>query len=264
MTEYPDQHRSRAAGWCRRTAAFSGVLLLVAWTGHHFGLLETPGYFWVLAVAALLAALALLMAAFAFSRIWAFGDLGGRDLVAGVSMALVVLAPYGVVAWLMLSYPPLRDISTDLDTPPALPTAGERTADMNMLPPLTPGEQRLQAESYPQITGRRYSAAFDETIAAVEAVLARQGWRVADPPADAADATDEVTIGAVANPLILDLPADVSIRIAVDGDTTLVDMRSASRYGRHDLGDNARRIAAFLAELDLQVAGQTTPASTAD
>lgn len=262
MTDYPEQHRSRTAGWCRRTATFSAVLFLVAWTGHHFGLLETPGYFWVLAVVALLAALSLLMAALAFSRIWAHGNGGGRDLVIGVPVALVVLAPYGIVASLMLSYPPLRDISTDLDAPPNLPTAGERTADMNALTPPTPGEQRLQAESYPQITGRRYSAAFDETIAAVEAVLARQGWRVADPPADSADAADEVTIGAVADPLVLDLPADVSVRIAVDGDTTLVDMRSASRYGRHDLGDNARRITAFLAELDLQIAGETSPAST--
>jgi uncharacterized protein (DUF1499 family) len=240
------------------------VLLLVAWSGHHFRLLETTGYFWVLAVVALLAALALLMAAFAFSRIWAFGDGGGRDFVAGCLMALIVLLPYGVVAWLMLSYPPLRDISTDLDAPPTLPTAVERTADMNMLAPPTPGEQRLQAESYPQITGRRYSAAFDETIAAVETVLAQQGWRIVDPPATAAGAGTEVTIGAVANPLVLDIPADVSIRIAVDGDTTLVDMRSASRYGRHDLGDNARRITAFLTELDLQVAGQTSPASTAE
>jgi uncharacterized protein (DUF1499 family) len=264
MTDYPEQHRSRAAGWCRRTAAFSAVLLLVAWIGHHFGLLETLGYFWVLAVVALLAAVSLLMAAFAFSRIWAFGNGGGRDLVVGVLVTLIVLTPYGVVAWLMLSYPPLRDISTDIDAPPALPTASQRTADMNALMPLTPGEQRLQAESYPQITGRRYSAAFDETIAAVEAVLARQGWRVMDPPADAAGASDEVSIGAVANPLVLDLPADVSVRIAVDGDTTLVDMRSASRYGRHDLGDNARRITAFLAELDLQIASQTSPAPTTE
>ena len=264
MTEYPEQHKSRAAGWCRRTAAFSAVLLLVAWTGHHFGMLETPGYFWVLAVVALLAAFALLMAAFAFSYIWAFGTGGGRDLVVGVLIALVVLAPFGVVAWLMLSYPPLRDISTDLDAPPALPTAGERTPDMNVLTAPTPGEQQLQADSYPQITGRRYTATFEETVAAVEAVLARQGWRVTEPPADAAGAADEVTIGAVAAPLGLDLPADVSVRIAVDDDATLVDMRSASRYGRHDLGDNARRIAAFLAELDLQIAGQTGPAPVAE
>ena len=33
-------------------------------------------------------------------------------------------------------------------------------------------------------------------------------------------------------------------------------MRSASRYGRYDLGDNAARITDFLSELDQEVAGQ--------
>jgi uncharacterized protein (DUF1499 family) len=254
MTEYPELRRSRAPGWCRRTASFAAVLLAVVWIGHHYGLVETQGYLWVLALVALLAALALLLAAVAFSRIWTFGDRGGRDLVAGVLIALLILFPYGFAAYLMLVHPPLRDITTDLDTPPALPTATNRTADMNPLLPQSPGEQRLQAENYPLATGRRYELTFDETVAAVEAVLVRQGWRVADlPPADAGTTTDEVTIGAVASSFILDLPVDVSLRISVDGDSTLVDMRSASRYGRHDLGDNARRIGAFLTELDQQV-----------
>jgi len=40
-------------------------------------------------------------------------------------------------------------------------------------------------------------------------------------------------------------------------------MRSASRYGRHDLGDNAERITAFLAELDQEIAAQAGTATTA-
>ncbi len=261
MTEYAERRRSRAPGWCRRTASFAAVLVIVVWTGHHLGLVETLAYLWVLALAALLAALALLLAAFAFSRIWTFGDRGGRDLVAGVLIAVVVLCPYGFAAYLMLAYPPLRGITTDQDTPPALPTATSRTADMNPLLPQSPGEQRLQAENYPLVTGRRYALAMDETTAAVEAVLARQNWQVLDPPAANAAFADEITIGAVASSFILDLPVDVSVRMTVDEDSTLVDMRSASRYGRHDLGDNARRIAAFLAELDQQVAGDAGAAA---
>jgi hypothetical protein len=33
-------------------------------------------------------------------------------------------------------------------------------------------------------------------------------------------------------------------------------MRSASRFGQHDLGDNATRIVAFLDELDTDIAAQ--------
>ena len=53
---------------------------------------------------------------------------------------------------------------------------------------------------------------------------------------------------AVARSFVVGLPADVAIRVSNDGDTVVVDMRSASRYGRYDLGDNASRIVGFLAE----------------
>jgi uncharacterized protein (DUF1499 family) len=60
----------------------------------------------------------------------------------------------------------------------------------------------------------------------------------------------------VARSFVVGLPADVAIRVSNDGDTVVVDMRSTSRYGRYDLGDNASRIVGFLAELDQEVAGQ--------
>jgi len=62
-------------------------------------------------------------------------------------------------------------------------------------------------------------------------------------------------IEALATTTFLAFPVDVSIRITDEGDTTYVDMRSASRYGKHDLGDNAARIAGFLTALDAAVAG---------
>ena len=58
---------------------------------------------------------------------------------------------------------------------------------------------------------------------------------------------------------------NADIRITDEGDTCYVDMRSASRYGRHDLGDNAARITGFLTALDAAVAGAAgvTPAEPA-
>ncbi|TGR60927.1 DUF1499 domain-containing protein, partial [bacterium M00.F.Ca.ET.194.01.1.1] len=108
-------------------------------------------FLWVLALVALLAALALLLAGLGLSRVWSFGDRGGRDLSVGALLALLVLAPYGVAAYWATIYPPLRDISTDLDDPPALDTS-DRTGDMNELSPPTPGEQRLQADVYPLVS----------------------------------------------------------------------------------------------------------------
>ena len=86
-----------------------------------------------------------------------------------------------------------------------------------------------------------------------------------DPEAEQAPASEravepvvqpETIIEAVALTPILHFASDVSIRITDEGATTYVDMRSASRFGRHDLGDNARRIAGFLTALDAAVKGQ--------
>jgi uncharacterized protein (DUF1499 family) len=58
----------------------------------------------------------------------------------------------------------------------------------------------------------------------------------------------EGRIEAVALTPIMGFREDVSIRIrSVDG-MVKIDMRSASRYGNHDYGGNARRIETFLAE----------------
>jgi uncharacterized protein (DUF1499 family) len=105
------------------------------------------------------------------------------------------------------------------------------------------------------VTGRNYDLPLDSVVSAVDAVLKRHSWQRAEP-LSVIDGQSEVTIAAVAKSFILDLPADVAVRVADDGETTLVDMRSASRYGRYDLGDNASRIVAFMAELDREVAGE--------
>ncbi len=62
--------------------------------------------------------------------------------------------------------------------------------------------------------------------------------------------------------MLLGFPADVAIRLIDEGTSTYVDMRSASRYGGHDLGDNAARIEAFLAELDVEIAYLTVVVPT--
>lgn len=69
----------------------------------------------------------------------------------------------------------------------------------------------------------------------------------------------DASIEAVARTLVLALPADVALRIVADDDGSLVDMRSASRIGSHDLGDNARRIRAFFSDLDSALQGVTEP-----
>lgn len=70
--------------------------------------------------------------------------------------------------------------------------------------------------------------------------------------------TEEVVeryIEAVATSFIFGFESDVVIRISEEEEGTLVDMRSNSRWGPHDLGSNAARIIAFMEDLDTALQG---------
>lgn len=83
-----------------------------------------------------------------------------------------------------------------------------------------------------------------ETVNRARALAGRRGWRItrADPAAGALEATD--------TSLFFRFKDDVVLRARpAPGGGTQVDMRSISRVGGSDVGVNARRIRAFLADL---------------
>lgn len=170
-------------------------------------------------------------------------------------LALVVL-PVVVLGAAMLSVPlgmwyrathvpPIHDITTDLGHPPAfVALRAVREAAPNGA--AYPGEAtaRLQREAYPSIKPLRLTAKPEAVFAAAEQVARDMGWRVvaAEP--------EEGRIEATARTFWFGFYDDVVIRISeVSGGGTQVDVRSASRLGRSDLGTNARRVSDFLRRL---------------
>lgn len=69
------------------------------------------------------------------------------------------------------------------------------------------------------------------------------------------DAGDERYLETLATSAIFGFETDVVIRLVEEDERTVVDMRAASRYGRHDLGANAALIGEFLADLDASLQG---------
>ncbi len=252
MADHLQRPVSGAAVWARRLASFSAVLFLTAALAHRHFYLETPGFIAVLGVVVLLAILALVLALRGFARLWNHGDLGGKNLTFAFLICAVVLAPFGLSLYRAMSHPKLTDISTDLDDPPQLTAAAAaRTGAMNAIRPYTPEERSLQLENYPLVTGRRYEMPFGRVLETVNKIVEDMGWTIVSPPppSDAA----EVTIEAVTYTSSLGFPGDVAIRLTDEDLSTYVDMRSASRFGEYDLGDNANRINGFLTELDDEI-----------
>ena len=139
--------------------------------------------------------------------------------------------------------PAIHDITTDLAD---VPSFTELTVPADNLRGVDTEEQwkEMHIEGYPDLDGINVDATPAEIIAKAEQLAQDRGWSIAlaDPAAGRLEAVsyaswirfeDIVVLRAVANE---------------DGGTR-VDMRSVSRVGVSDLGENAKRIREFLAEL---------------
>ena len=65
-----------------------------------------------------------------------------------------------------------------------------------------------------------------------------------------APAVRDGIIEAVARTPILGFRDDVVVRVRPTADGARIDVRSASRYGRHDLGTNAKRVRNLIDDID--------------
>jgi hypothetical protein len=256
MTAIFEERVSRAAALARRLAVFSFVLFVLSALGMRRRLMDTAEFVILLGLVLFLALLALAAAAWGWRRVWRFGDKGGGNVVAAIFFSAIVLLPFVVAGVLFVIEPPISDVSTDLDDPPAFVAAPrDRTGVMNRIRPIDPRQANAQRAAFPAVSGRRYGASIDHVLAVVRQTMKADGWRITSAPSLGEDQI-EYEIEAVARTALLPFPSDVVVRLRDEGDSTYVDMRSASRYGRFDLGTNAARIRDFLARLDVAMASE--------
>lgn len=103
---------------------------------------------------------------------------------------------------------------------------------------------------YPDLQPKLYPLKKDRVFeAALRAVTRLPRWRVAASRPEAGEIRAEATTP------VFRFVDDVTIRLEEREGATVVSVRSASRVGRGDFGQNARNVRAFLAELDRQMAG---------
>jgi uncharacterized protein (DUF1499 family) len=201
---------------------------------------------WLMPIAAYaaLAATALSILALVFG----WSHLGGRGLV----LAALGTALGAIVAYMPWQYertrgvlPPIHDISTDTDNPPAFVAALKlRPAGSNTVVHEGPDLAGKQRAAYPDIAPVKVAAppaeAFKRALAAASAM---PGWTVVDSDA----ATGRIEANETSR--WFRFTDDVVIRVAADGAGSRIDVRSVSRVGRSDFGVNAGRIRAYTAAL---------------
>lgn len=171
----------------------------------------------------------------------------GRAFVSA-GLGLILGTVVAVVPWnwrqTARRVPPIHDITTDIENPPAFVAILPLRA--NAPNPVEYGGPEIAAQqkaAYPDIVPLVLDVpppqAFERALAAAR----EMEWEIVD--ATAAEGTMEAT----ATTFWFGFKDDVVIRITPADGGSRIDVRSVSRVGRSDLGTNARRIRGYLARL---------------
>jgi len=261
--QFYDRPVSRLALWSRRIALFSLAATLIAVVIVRSGALDIVPALSTLAGALVLACVAILLSFGAGIVIWREGIGGGRYAVSGFLIGCALIGYPAFLGIRASRLPAIYDITTDPIDPPqfdAIARLRPRDANPITYAGLYTAEQ--QHNAYSDIEPDDTTASPQEAYDAAMKIITKRRWRVVDarPPEvgphvvdtrapRGASARDGI-IEAVARTPILGFRDDVVVRVRATTDGTRIDVRSASRYGRHDLGTNARRVRNLIDDID--------------
>lgn len=160
-------------------------------------------------------------------------------------LGLVAAAPPILLLQKAKSVPPIHDITTDAFDPPhfvaLLPIRMEQPNGANYGGPAVAAQQQ---KGYPDIKPAIVKKAPAEAVqAAIDAARAC-GWNIvsSDAPTGRIEATDTTGWFGFTDDIVIRVRAEPS-------GGSRVDVRSASRVGRSDIGANAERVRKFLGRL---------------
>ena len=246
----PDQPPSFLARWGSRVALFSAVLLAITTVLHRLFTLSTPVALNIAASCFIAAALVMVMSAIAGLDIWVTGRQGASRVVVAAITALGLLAIPLSLYVLSRNWPPINDVTTDVNDPPEFVEANRlRASGSNPLAYSADRFAALQQASFPDLKTlnipRSAEESFELVLQAVGKLKMRTSYEA--PPDEEPGSPGIVEIAD--RTLILGFTDDIVVRITGDEVSSQVDVRSASRYGRYDFGRNAERVRAVLKEI---------------
>lgn len=174
---------------------------------------------------------------------------------AGMLAGLVYVGWVGTFLFAALTVPAIHDVSTDLADPPAFQTLQLRADNLDNIPGandtamrgLTPQQRwvTVHQKAYGDIRSVRINEPVPSVIAKAARLAEARGWDVAasSPELGHLEATETSAFFRFKDDVVL------RVRPTDTGEGSVVDMRSVSRVGASDLGMNAKRVRAFLADL---------------
>ncbi|PPC99025.1 MAG: hypothetical protein CTY31_11460 [Hyphomicrobium sp.] len=245
-----DHPPSFLAGWASRLALFCLILLIAAAFLHRLFALPTPIALNIATASFVGAGIALAMAAVAGLDIWITGRQGAPRIVLASLISLGLLSvPLSIYA-LSSHWPEINDITTDTRDPPQYIQA-QNLRGTTSNPIAYPGSEfaTQQQKYYPDLKTLNVPRPADETFEIVLQALAKLRYKTSSERAPDIENNSPGFVEFTEHTMMLGFPDDIVIRVTGSDETSNVDLRSSSRYGRNDFGRNAERLRILLKEI---------------
>ncbi len=228
---------TRLGSWTKIGGIGAAVLALVGSYGSGFGLWNFQIGFLFLAVALVAALLATIFGIVALVK-----GARGSGTVLGLGAAIIFLGIMGYVINMGASNPPLHDITTDLANPPAFQKLELRKDNLIGVDTIE-NWRKVHGKAHPDLEPITLAAPPAEVLKKAEELVKARGWDVALVTADRIEATETVS------PFKFKDDVVITVAAGADGAGSVVNIRSVSRVGLSDLGLNAARVKALVADL---------------
>jgi uncharacterized protein (DUF1499 family) len=163
-----------------------------------------------------------------------------------IVLVVVTVVLTGTVLAMSATFPIINDVTTDPERPPVFFTApkGKRAPALDTMS-YNPGFAPMQRRSYPKVQPLLVSGEPESVCARARDVAQRRmGWSLV------ADDAEAGRFQAVAITKFFKFHDDVVVTCDPVAGGTEINVRSRSRVGKSDFGANAKRITAFLEELE--------------
>ena len=254
MIDHRHKIHSRLARWSGRLALFFTALALTGVVLHRLTSFPTLVAINLFAVSAAGLALAVLLGLLSLIGIWRKGYAGTGAAFVGIVLPLLLLGWPLAFLPSLFKLPRINDITTDWTSPPRFEALAPLRA-AGAKPAAYPGEPlaQLQQAAYPDLRGISIDRSIEETFELVEEAVRKLKWKIAAAEAPNAKGGRAGSIEATDQTLLLGFPDDIAIRVTGSNVRSRIDIRSASRYGDFDFGQNATRIRRFHGEVQAQL-----------
>jgi uncharacterized protein (DUF1499 family) len=240
--------QSKVAAWALWLAIAAGLVLALAGPLFRMEITSLLASFSILRFTPIAAIAIVLIALAGFAEARVLGDgTGSLKAVGAIIIAGIVIAMPLNQRMKATGVPPIHDITTDTQDPPAfvdvIPLRKDAPNPADYEKDGGAKTAGMQAAAYPDIKPLDLSVRPDQAFDKALGVAKSMGWDIV------AESKSDGRIEATATTFWFGFKDDIVIRIREAQGGSRLDVRSESRIGLSDIGVNAKRVRAFLAAM---------------